>query len=235
MPVLKRPSSQSHNAQMKRPATGSKETMHSMIKDLEDEHKEDEDCADGGDCEDKRDKGKAEKFMKLYRSNQLPAEVVYMWEIESRKAPSERKFKTNLVNNLFSRLEDGTFKICTDSNQFRQWRRVYEKSVASDKKTSVPEGVMLHSHFHGDRTAMEASVQRGELESWKDAESGVTFVAFRKVSVAKEKVNERGETVEGTKKLTQDQAETLAGLMSKLKWSWNCNKVFKLHNCFPSL
>lgn len=160
MPVLKRPSSQSHNAQMKRPATGSKETMHSMIKDLEDEHKEDEDCADGGDCEDKRDKGKAEKFMKLYRSNQLPAEVVYMWEIESRKAPSERKFKTNLVNNLFSRLEDGTFKICTDSNQFRQWRRVYEKSVASDKKTSMPEGVMLHSHFHGDRAAMEASPER---------------------------------------------------------------------------
>jgi len=147
---------------MKRPATGSKETMASMIKDLEYEHAEGEqDC--GGDCEDKRDKGKAEKFMKLYRSNQLPAEVVYMWDIESRKAPSERKFKTNLVNNLFSRLDDGTFKICTDSNQFKQWRRVYERHLATDKKTSMPEGVMLHSHFHGDRSAMEASLQSGEL------------------------------------------------------------------------
>lgn len=231
---MKRPSSHSHNAQMKRPATGSKETMASMIKDLEDEHAEgEEDC--GGDCEDKRDKGKAEKFMKLYRSNQLPAEVVYMWDIESRKAPSERKFKTNLVNNLFSRLDDGTFKICTDSNQFKQWRRVYERHLATDKKTSMPEGVMLHSHFHGDRSAMEASLQRGELESWKDAESGVTFVAFRKLSVSKEKVNERGENVEGSKKLTGEQADTLAGLMAKLKWSWNCNKVFKLHNCSPSL
>ena len=93
---------------------------------------------------------------------------------------------------------------------------------------------MLHSHFHGDKQAMDASLQRGELESWKDSTSGVTFMAFRKVSVSKVKMNERGEVVEGQKKLTADQAETSAGLMSKLKWSWNCNKVFELHNCFTS-
>ena len=127
MPVVKkRPSSQSHNVTMKRPATGSKETketMHNMIAGFAAEHAEEEGQDAGGD--DKRDKGKAEKFMKLYRSNQLPAEVVYMWDIESRKAPSERKFKTQLVNNLFHRLDDGTFKVQTDSNCFRQWRKIY--------------------------------------------------------------------------------------------------------------
>ena len=232
MPVVrKRPSSQSHNVTMKRPATGSKETMHNMIEGFAAEHAEEEGQNACGD-DDKRDKGKAEKFTKLYRSNQLPAEVVYMWDIESRKAPSERKFKTQLVNNLFHRLDDGTFKVQTDSNSFRQWRKIYEQNIAKDKTESMPEGVMLHSHFHGDKQAMDASLKSGELESWKDSTSGVTFMAFRKVSVSKVKMNERGEVVEGQKKLTADQAETLAGLMSKLKWSWNCNKVFELHSCF---
>ena len=66
MPVVrKRPSSQSHNVTMKRPATGSKETMRNMIEGFAAEHAEEEGQNAGGD-DDKRDKGKAEKFMKLY-------------------------------------------------------------------------------------------------------------------------------------------------------------------------
>ncbi|CAJ1410549.1 unnamed protein product [Effrenium voratum] len=74
-----------------------------------------------------------------------------------------------------------------------------------DKKKGMPRGIMLASVFHGDSRAMEASLAKGELQSHKD-DAGMEYLSFRELQ-------------------TMEEAHTLAGLMSKMKWEWVCKKA----------
>ena len=64
----------------------------------------------------------------------------------------------------------------------------------------MPREIMLASVFHGDSRAMEASLSKGELQSHKD-DAGMEYLSFRELQTVEVKTNERGEIVEGSKKL----------------------------------
>ena len=105
MPVLKRPSSQGVESSRKRPAS----TIASVVAELKDKTKEDATEDTEGDV---RHKGKGEKFNKLLRSGQLPAQVVHMWEHGAKSSGmGERAYKTKLVNSLMKQQSDGSY-IC---------------------------------------------------------------------------------------------------------------------------
>ncbi|CAJ1436969.1 unnamed protein product [Effrenium voratum] len=157
------------------------------------------------------------------KAGALPLAVVHMWQIESKKAQSQRQFQTNLINGLFNKQTDGSYKMNTESHQFKEYQKIYVQHVAKDKKKGMPRGIMLASVFHGDSRAMEASLSKGELQSHKD-DAGMEYLSFRELQTVEVKTNERGETVEGSKKLKSQEAHTLAGLMSKMKWEWVCKK-----------
>ena len=74
MPSFKRPSSQDVESSRKRPAS----SIASVVAELKGNAKED----NGGDDPDSevRHKDKGEKFHKLLKAGQLPAQVVHMWE-----------------------------------------------------------------------------------------------------------------------------------------------------------
>ena len=55
-----------------------------------------------------------------------------------------------LVNKLFERLDDGTFRVQKDTNSFHQWRKIYEGQKGKYARRSY--------HFHGDKMAMDASL-----------------------------------------------------------------------------
>lgn len=84
---------------------------------------------------------------------------IHSWRCRFRGVPRKQSEDSpELVKKLFETLDDGTFRVQKDTNSFHQWRKIYEQNIAKDKKESLPEGVMLHSHFHGDMTAMDASL-----------------------------------------------------------------------------
>ncbi|CAJ1431493.1 unnamed protein product, partial [Effrenium voratum] len=190
-------------APTKKPAAN-KLTINAMVDDIKT-------AASSKDDEEEnqlRDKGKAEKFGKLMKAGALPLAVVHMWQIESKKAQSQRQFQTNLINGLFNKQTDGSYKMNTESHQFKEYQKIYVQHVAKDKKKGM---------------AMEASLAKGELQSHKD-DAGMEYLSFRELQTMEVKTNERGETVEGSKKLKSQEAHTLAGLMSKMKWEWVCKK-----------
>ena len=218
---MKRPaaSEATSGAPTKKPAAN-KLTINAMVDDIKT-------AASSKDDEEEnqlRDKGKAEKFGKLMKAGALPLAVVHMWQIESKKAQSQRQFQTNLINGLFNKQTDGSYKMNTESHQFKEYQKIYVQHVAKDKKKGMPRGIMLASVFHGDSRAMEASLAKGELQSHKD-DAGMEYLSFRELQTMEVKTNERGETVEGSKKLKSQEAHTLAGLMSKMKWEWVCKKA----------
>ena len=108
MPAMKRPaaSEATSGAPTKKPAAN-KLTINAMVDDIKT-------AASSKDDEEEnqlRDKGKAEKFGKLMKAGALPLAVVHMWQIESKKAQSQRQFQTNLINGLFNKQTDGSYKM----------------------------------------------------------------------------------------------------------------------------
>lgn len=95
---------------MKKPASHAKlstaehaRQMKRGLRDSEDEDDEDPDVA--------RDKGKGEKWAKMKASDKLPAYIVDMYEKEARSHSSPRKFRSAMVNKLFTRQADGSYKL----------------------------------------------------------------------------------------------------------------------------
>ena len=72
---------------------------------------------------------------------------------------------------------------------------------------------------------MKKAIDNGELVAKYDKEAKLEYLQFRKFSNAEVRGNEEGERVIGNKKLSRDQAHSLAAVMSKLKWKFELSKA----------
>eukprot|EP00435_Cladocopium_sp_Y103_P060738 s2564_g22.t1 len=211
MPVLKRPSSAADLQPKKRPAAAS--SIRDVVSELKQPHGDD-------DNED------VQKFHKMLSQGSLPDHIVHMYNVESKKSnEGVRAYQTKLINSLFQKKEDGSYKIMTDKQEFQEYRKIFHSTVAKDKTEALPRTLMLASHFHGNEQLMQRALDNGELVSKKDTESKIEYLQFRKFSSAEVRGNEEGEQVAGSKKLSRDQAHSLAFFMSKLKWKFELTKA----------
>ena len=162
MPVLKRPSSAADLAPKKRPAAaGSIKEVVSELKQSRDDDDNDQDDTSGV-----RDKQKAQKFHKMLSQGSLPDHIVHMYNVESKKSnEGMRAYQTKLINSLFQKKEDGSYKIMTDRHEFQEYRKIFHTTVAKDKTESLPRTLMLASHFHGNEVLMKTALDNGELVS----------------------------------------------------------------------
>jgi len=218
MPVLKRPASAEGANPKKRPASNSIKDVVDELKGVkEDESEAEEQC---------RDKQKAQKFHKMLQSGSLPDHIIHMYQVESKKAKEGvRNYQTKLINSLFQKGDDGTYRLMTDKHEFEQYRKVFHQTIAKDKAEAMPKTLMLASHFHGNEQLMKRALDNGELISKVDPSSKLEYLQFRKLSSIEVRGNEEAEKVKGTKKMSQDQAHTMASLMSKLKWKFSLAKA----------
>ena len=198
MPALKRPSASESSNPRKKPATSVKDLVSDVA-----QLKETDDDAGAGES---RDKQKAQKFHKMLSANTLPAHIVHMFQVESKKAKEgQRAFQTKLINSLFEKADDGSYKIMTDKHEFEQYRKVFHQSLAKDKTEAMPRTLMLASHFHGNEALMKKALDNGELISKHDPESKLEYLQFRRFSNIEVRGNEEGETVKGNKRMNREQ------------------------------
>ena len=222
MPVLKRPASASGLPSMKKPASHS--SIKDVVSELKDSQKQDEDKE--GSEEVARDKQKAQKFHKMLNQGSLPEHIVHMYNIEAKKSKDgARAFQTRLINSLFQKNKDGTFSVQTEKHEFQEYRKIYHQSIAKDKTEALPRTIMLASHFGGNEALMKKALDNGELVSKVDKQSNVEYLQFRKLTNAEVRGNEEGEHVAGSKKLSREQAHSLASVMAKLKWKFELSKA----------
>ena len=193
-----------------------KPALSDMVKDLGE--KEEEEAKDS-EAVVVRDKQKAVKFKKMMESGQLPPSVLYMYEHESKAAPQGRRsFQSSIINKLFTKQSDGSFRVNSDSGEFSQWNKLYERHTSKDKTKALPWGVMLYTHFGGNENAMKESLNKGELQRMDD-EKGMSYLSFRELSTVKANINETGESTTGIKSITAGDRHELVECMKRLKWN----------------
>ena len=221
---MKRPSSAAAEGAKKKPAaSGSIRETVDAIQDWAEQRGE-------GEESEVRDKQKAQKFHKMLSNGSLPDHIVHMFQVESKTAKEgQRAYQTKLINSLFEKGDDGSFRVMSDRQQFQEYRKVWKANVAKDKTEAMPKTLMLASHFHGNEALMNQAINNGELMSKIDPVSKLEYLQFRKFSHTELRGNESGEQVQGDKKLNKEQAHALADSMSKLKWTFTLSKVGGLH------
>ena len=79
----------------------------SSKKTPEDEDDNEEESGGEDDASHLRDKGKSIKFNSMRRS--LPAHIVHLYDTEALSKPSPREFRTQVINQLFTKLKNGRY------------------------------------------------------------------------------------------------------------------------------
>ena len=106
-----------------------------------------------------------------------------MFQVESKTAKEgQRAYQTKIINSLFEKGDDGSFRVMSDRQQFQEYRRVWKANVAKDKTEAMPKTLMLASHFHGNEAPMNQAINNGELMSKIDPVSKLEYLPFRKFS-----------------------------------------------------
>ena len=224
---MKRPASSHAQGSVKRPAA-SKETINSSLVALrkgrdEDEHlKAQEDADLEGD--EVRDKAKAEKFSRMRAAGQLPAYLINMYEEESKVSDKgSRKFKTAIINRMFTKSKDGTWQLDVSDAIFTDYKSIFEKKYSKDKVEALPKSLVIGQFFHGDEKKFHQALNDGELELVRE-EAGLKFYGWKKFVVGTTRGSEQKITTEGKKKLTLEEHHDLGDVFARLKWTWKGSK-----------
>ena len=129
------------------------------------------------DDDDHRDKGKAIKFRQMQK--ELPPHIIDLYEKEALNKSSPRSFRTQLINQLFTKLPNGRYKLNDDKPMFREAKSLYEKKYGSEKEKGYPKSVMKGLYFGNSDQHFERALAEGEI--YQMDHKGKVFYAFQSV------------------------------------------------------
>ena len=117
---------------MKRPAaTGSlNKTLEDMrggikkAKTDDDENQKNAENENESEESDHRDKGKAIKFRQMQKD--LPPHILDLYEREAMSKSSPRAFRTNIINQLFTKLPTGRYSLNVDKPMFKEAKEMFD-------------------------------------------------------------------------------------------------------------
>ena len=169
---------------MKRPAaTGSLnktlEDMRGGIKkaktDDDDENQKNAENENESEESDHRDKGKAIKFRQMQKD--LPPHILDLYEREAMSKSSPRA-RTNIINQLFTKLPTGTYSLNVDKPMFKEAKEMFQRRYGSEKEKGYPRTVMKGLYFQNSDQAFEHALEEGEI--YKIERNGKVY-AFQSV------------------------------------------------------
>ena len=213
---------------MKRPAakqTGSKinATIQKLKKGVSKEDlvknrklKDEEQTEDGQETH--RDKSKGQKYAKLKET--LPAHIVDLVEVESKKASSPREFKTLIINKLFKKTSSGKLELNLNDNLFEEHKRLYTKKFSKETDHAMPAAIMRGLYFQNDEGAFMRALKAGDIEE-VEGDNGKTYFSFTEFKKGKEHGSMDAQVLKGNSKINQNQAKLLQGAFASVGWSWN--------------
>lgn len=124
-----------------------------------------------------RDKGKAVKFSQMRKS--LPAHILHLYDEEAAKKSSPRAFRSQIVNTLFKKLDNGRYELRCDAPLFTEAKRIFETKYGKEKEKGYPRSVMRGLYFQNSEPALVAAIQAGDV--YTVMEGGKEYLAFSSV------------------------------------------------------
>ena len=190
----------------------------------DDEHNDEDDDDDEDDDADdvekgKRDRCKAQKFDQMLAAGKIPTHIIDMLEEGKKDSKQPRKFKTQIINQLFNRDDKGRLIMQPHAPLFQAWKESHEKTRFKHKETALPKGVFCGKYFNNDYDAMWAAVNAGEVDCV--TVSGKEFFCFETVerSLIKEKTSVQ-HVLLSEKKLDSNTVKQLSSAFDSLAFDF---------------
>ena len=108
-----------------------------------DDEDDDDDENDKASGKGKRDRCKAQKFDQMLAAGKIPTHIVDMLTEGEKDAKKPRKFKTEIINQLFNRDDKGKLIMQPHAPLFQAWKESHEKTKFKHKETALPKSVFL--------------------------------------------------------------------------------------------
>ena len=156
----------------------------SSKKTPEDEDDNEEESGGEDDASHLRDKGKSIKFNSMRRS--LPAHIVHLYDTEALSKPSPREFRTQVINQLFTKLKNGRYSLNAEKPMFQEAKKLYERKYGKDSETGLPKSVLKGLYFQNSESSFQEALSSGDVYV-THSEDGVEFFGFRKIEAGRER------------------------------------------------
>ncbi|CAK9077599.1 unnamed protein product, partial [Durusdinium trenchii] len=154
----------------------------------------------------------------------LPAHIVHLYDTEALSKPSPREFRTQVINQLFTKLKNGRYSLNAEKPMFQEAKKLYERKYGKDSETGLPKSVLKGLYFQNSESAFQEAISSGDVYVM-NSEDGVEFFGFRKIEAGRERGTTREQSVLKEKKITADQSNCLEDLLEQLNWSFNWKKT----------
>ena len=109
----------------------------------------------------------------------LPPHILDLYEREAMSKSSPRAFRTNIINQLFTKLPNGRYRLDVDKPMFKEAKEMFERRYGSEKEKGYPRTVKKGLYFQNSDQAFEHALQEGEI--YKIERNGKVFYAFQSV------------------------------------------------------
>ena len=183
--------------------------------DEQDEDEQDED--EEGD--EKRDHGKSRKYKRLLDAKAIPAHIIEMIDVESKKAEYPRKAKTELINKLFTKDKKGNLNMVANQPIFENYKEAYHKRYGREEQQGKPRTVFLWSVFQGNEEALKAAIHEGAVSCW--VQDGQPYCGFKATTAGVEKASSSYQKLSGGGiELKNQEYNTLSKTFASMAWEF---------------
>ena len=121
---------------------------------------------------------------------QLPDFICKIFDKDSKGNYPSSELRRSIINNLFVKQADGSFRMDYDNNIIVEARSQIERKEAARNELGMPKTVFLANIFHGNEYLLKRAIDNGEVEVKQD--EGKEFYSFRTISTSHIKATESG-------------------------------------------
>ena len=91
----------------------------------------------------------------------LPPHILDLYEREAMSKSSPRA-RTNIINQLFTKLPTGTYSLNVDKPMFKEAKEMFQRRYGSEKEKVYPRTVMKGLYFQNLDAAFENALNEDE-------------------------------------------------------------------------
>ena len=128
---------------MKRPAKASKATEKTETRKTEEPQEE----------KQGRDKGKGEKWARMRKEGLIPQHILHLYDEGGKGQVSTRDFRTQLINTLFEKNDQGLLAMNTSHKMFTEAFKVYQQKFARDESEGLAKSILAVLYFQNNYEA----------------------------------------------------------------------------------
>ncbi|CAJ1421834.1 unnamed protein product [Effrenium voratum] len=149
----------------------------------------------------------------------LPPHILNLYDAEAEKKSSPRAFRTQVINKLFKKLDNGRYELQTEAPMFTEAKRLYAKKCGQDENRAMPRSTMAGLYFHNDINALDKALKAGEIYT-TTGDDNKEYFAFRELVTGTEHGTEETQSISKTKKVSKEQSRLLENVLRQLDWKF---------------